>query len=139
MKKHQECAICGEFTREISSKEECYILKDRELLELIVSQVGALTNQVGTLTNQFGTLTNKVNMLTDQGNALANQFGKLNNQVGALTEEVVSIKETVVRIENDHGLQLKALFDGYKQHGDKLDRIAAEVSKHEEVILRRIR
>jgi len=100
-------------------------MKDRELLQLILRQVGALTNQAGTL--------------NDRGNAIATNMVTLNNQVGAITEEVVSIKETVVIIENDHRLQLKVLFDGYKLNGDKLDRIAAEVVNNEEVILRRIR
>ena len=47
--------------------------------------------------------------------------------------------DRLVYIENDHGKKLSALFDGYKQNSDKLDRIEAEVSKHEEIILRRVR
>ena len=35
--------------------------------------------------------------------------------------------------------KIDALFDGYKQNADKLDRIEKEVSKHEEIILRRIK
>ena len=50
-----------------------------------------------------------------------------------------NVEKTVVRIENEHGQKLDALFDGYKQNSEKLDRIEAEVSKHEEIIMRRIR
>ncbi len=35
--------------------------------------------------------------------------------------------------------KLDTLFDGYKQNSDKLDRIEKEVSKQEEIILRRIK
>ncbi len=54
-------------------------------------------------------------------------------------QDLKEVKKTVLHIENDHGQKLSALFDGYKQNSDKLDRIEAEVSKHEEIILRRIR
>ena len=127
-------------------------MTDRELLELIATQVSTLTNQVGTLnnrvgilttqgdtiTNQVGTLTSQVGMLTTQGDTITNQVGTLTKQAGAITGEVALIKETVVGIENDHGLKLNALLDGYKLHSEKLEMIAAEVSKHEEIILRRI-
>lgn len=56
-----------------------------------------------------------------------------------LKKEVTDIKETVIKIENEHGKKLSALFDGHKQNADKLDRIEKEVSRHEEVILRKIR
>jgi len=34
---------------------------------------------------------------------------------------------------------MNLLFDGYKQNADRLDRIEKEVTKQEEVILRRIK
>lgn len=106
-------------------------MTDRELLELIATQVSTLTNQIGTLNHQVG-------ILTTQGDTLTNQVGTLTKQVGAITGEVALVKETVVGIENDHGLKLNALLDGYKLNSEKLEMIAAEVSKHEEIILRRI-
>jgi len=42
-------------------------------------------------------------------------------------------------IEIDHGQKLGALFDGYKLNSEKLDRIEAEVSRHEELIFKRIK
>lgn len=60
-------------------------------------------------------------------------------ELAEVKAEVRSIKEIVVDIENDHGQKLGALFDGYKQNAEKLDRIETEVTKHEEIILRRIR
>lgn len=53
--------------------------------------------------------------------------------------ELKEVKKTVINIEHDHGQKLQALFDGYVQNSDKLDRIEKEVTKHEEIILRRVR
>jgi predicted nucleic acid-binding Zn-ribbon protein len=69
----------------------------------------------------------------------ASQVSKLTMDMDELKVEVSSINKTVVKIENEHGEKLAALFDGYEQNSNKLDRIEKEVSRHEEVILRRIR
>lgn len=70
---------------------------------------------------------------------VAAQFGKLTNDMDDVKSEVRSIKDTVINIENDHGKKLDALFDGYKQNYEKLTHIEEEVSKHGEIILRRVR
>lgn len=67
------------------------------------------------------------------------QAGKLTMDMNELKSEIKDIKKTVVRIENEHGEKLSALFDGYKQNSEKLDRIEEEVSKHEEIIWKRVR
>ncbi len=59
---------------------------DRQLLELITAQVNTLTNQVNTLTVD----------------------------VAGLKTEVETIKHTVIRIENEHGMKLEVLLNGYK-------------------------
>lgn len=64
---------------------------------------------------------------------------RIDNVETSLRAEIQEVKNTVVRIEVEHGQKLSALFDVYKQNSDKLDRIEAEVSKHEEIILRRVR
>ena len=53
--------------------------------------------------------------------------------------EINELKKAVLRIETDHGNKLDALFDGYKQHSDRLDRIEAQVSKQEEFIIKRVK
>lgn len=55
------------------------------------------------------------------------------------TEKINSVEKTVFRIENDQGKSLEALFDGYKQNAEQLNRIEKEVAMHEEVILRRVK
>lgn len=70
---------------------------------------------------------------------IAAQVGKLTMDMDEIKSEAKDVKKTVLKIENEHGEKLSALFDGYKQNSEKLDRIEEEVSKHEEIILRRIR
>lgn len=66
-------------------------------------------------------------------------FEAVNLEFQKINHELQEVKNAVVRIENDNGQKLAALFDGYKQNSDKLDRIEVEVAKHEEIILRRVR
>ena len=60
------------------------------------------------------------------------RFDKLHGKID-------KIDNIVIHIENDHGDKLKALFDGYVQNSEKLDRIEKEVSRQEEVILRKVK
>ena len=50
-----------------------------------------------------------------------------------------SVKAIVIKIEHDHGQKLGALFDGHKHILDRLERVEAQVSKHEEIIFRRVK
>lgn len=70
---------------------------------------------------------------------VAAQVGQLTQKVDRVDGEIQEIKKTVIHIENDHGDRRKALFDGYVQNSEKLDRIEKEVSRHEEVILRKVK
>ena len=60
-------------------------------------------------------------------------------EVKGIKETVNSINNTVVKIENGHGEKLSALFDGWKQNTEQLDRIEKEVTRQEEVILRKVK
>ena len=86
-------------------------MTDRELLELIATQVANIT--------------------TDMSDVKKN--------ISKIESEVKDIRNKVTLIEQDHGKKLDALFDGYKQVFEKLHKIEDEVSKHEEIILRRVR
>ena len=61
------------------------------------------------------------------------------DEVKGVKDEVKEVKDRVTIIEQDHGKKLDALFDGYKQNSEKLDRIEKELAKHDEIILRRIK
>ncbi|MBS4008705.1 MAG: hypothetical protein KGZ45_09840 [Clostridium sp.] len=54
-------------------------------------------------------------------------------------KRLASVERTVSKIELDHGQKLGALFDGQKLNSEKLDRIEAEVIRHDELILKQIK
>ncbi len=97
-------------------------MTDRELLELIAAQVGALTQNVSELKEGQNTLTQDVSELKEGQKKVENE-----------------VRKTNVTIENDIKPKVTALFDGYTQTNNKLDRIEKEVSRHEEVIIRKIK
>ncbi|MGI6702532.1 MAG: hypothetical protein ACOX42_00565 [Clostridia bacterium] len=70
-------------------------------------------------------------------------FNELRTDVGGLKADVNALKDetrkTNLTIEYDIKPKIDALFDGYKQNADTLDRIEAEVIKHEEFIIKRIK
>lgn len=66
-------------------------------------------------------------------------FKEVNKRIDGADNEINGIKKIVINIENDHGRKLDALFDGYKQNHEKLTRIEREVSKHEEMIWKRVK
>lgn len=77
--------------------------------------------------------------MTKMYDEMQEEFKEVNLKVDNLGNEVKETKNKVIIIEQEHGKKLDALFDGYKQNSDKLDRIEEEVSRHEEIILRRIK
>ena len=70
---------------------------------------------------------------------MTKMYSEMQKGFEKVNERMDRVENTVVRIENDHGQKLNALFDGYKQNSDKLDRIEDELSKHEEIIIKRIK
>jgi len=77
--------------------------------------------------------------MTKMYDEMQEEFKEVNLKVDNLGNEVKETKNKVIIIEQEHGKKLDALFDSYKQNSDKLDRIEEEVSRHEEIILRRIK
>ncbi|MDP4090554.1 MAG: hypothetical protein Q8930_14990 [Bacillota bacterium] len=61
------------------------------------------------------------------------------DKIDGVEQRLGNVEKTVMKIEQEHGKRLDVLFDGYKQNSEQLNRIEKEVSKHEEVILRRIK
>ena len=81
----------------------------------------------------------KFESIDNRFESIDNRFESIDNEFKELKSDVSSIKKIVLHIEQDHGQKLEALFDGYKQNTEKLNRIEAEVAKHEEVIIRRVK
>lgn len=67
------------------------------------------------------------------------RFEDVDKRFEEIDNKLDRIESRVTIIEEDHGKKLDMLFDGYKQNSEKLNRIEKEVSKHEEIILKRIK
>lgn len=52
------------------------------------------------------------------------------------SNKIDNLEKIVLRMEQNHGQKLEALFDGYIQNTQKIDKIERKVSKQEEVIYR---
>ena len=78
-------------------------------------------------------------MYSDLNGKIDNMNKEMQEGFKEVKTEIEETKNRVIIIEQEHGKKLDTLFDGYKQNADKLDRIEKEVSKHEEIILRRIK
>lgn len=74
---------------------------------------------------------------------IAAQVGKLTQDVGEIKEGQKDVTQRVTKIEtvleNNVSAKLEALLDGYKQNAEKIGRIEKEVSKQEEIIMRRVK
>jgi len=66
-------------------------------------------------------------------------LGSVKADLGSVKADLGSVKAIVIKIEHDHGQKLGALFDGHKHILDRLERVEAQVSKHEEIIFRRVK
>ena len=98
---------------------------DRDLLELVVAQVSKLS------TDMSGIKSDMAGMKTE--------ITGIKSEMTGMKSEIGDIKKTVLRIEHDHGEKLSALFDGYKQNSEKLDRVEKEVARRDEFIMKRIK
>ena len=65
-------------------------------------------------------------------------YADLKGDIGDIKVRLTGVENRLTYIENDHGKKLDALFDGYKQNSEKLTRIETEVTKHQEVIFRKV-
>jgi chromosome segregation ATPase len=118
-------------------------MTDRELLELIARQVGGLSAKVDGLEKEQKSLVEGQKSLVEGQKSLVEgqkyltaRMEKLEEGQKTLTDDV---KKTNLIIENDIKPKIDALFDGYKQNAEKLDRIETKVVKHEEFIIKRIK
>ena len=84
---------------------------DRELLELILNQVGKLTNEL----IEFRTGTNE-------------RFDDVEKRFDGLGNEIRRVGNQVAILENDHGKKLDALMDGYKQLAEGQEEIKAQIT-----------
>lgn len=91
------------------------------------------------MTKMYADITNRMDSMQGDIKGVNKRLDNLETKVDNLETKVQHIDNKVSIIEQEHGKKLTALFDGYTQNAQKLDNIQEEVSKHEEVILKRIK
>ena len=62
----------------------------------------------------------------------------LSQKIESLEENQLRLEKNQLRMENSLNPRIQVLFDGYKQHTDILERIEKEVTKQDEIIMRRV-
>lgn len=86
---------------------------------------------------------NVFELLTKVYSEMNGRFDKMEKDIFDVKKDIFDIKNEVVKtstkIENDIIPKIEVLFDGYKQNTEQLSRIEVEVTKHEEVILGRMK
>ena len=112
-------------------------MTDRDLLETIIDKLGTMDSRISGIEANMATKQDLAEVKADVAE-VGTDVAELKTEVAEVKAEVEFTKVTVIKIENDHGRKLGVLFDGYKLISEKVDRIEAEVTKHEEVILRRL-
>lgn len=110
-------------------------MTERELLEQIAAQVGALDKKVDSIDKKVNSI--EANTKQELAEIRANMATK--DDLADVKSNLTRVKEIVVKIENEHGQKLGALFDGYTQNADKLNRIEKIVARHEETILTKVK
>ena len=75
----------------------------------------------------------------DMNANLNTKIDSIDARVNSIELDVKETKSLQIRMEQTLNEKLSALFDGYKQNTDQLNRISEEVAKHEEVIIRRVK
>jgi peptidoglycan hydrolase CwlO-like protein len=91
------------------------------------------------VTEKVSSMDEKVSSMDGKISSMDEKVSFMDGKISSLDEKVSSINKAVIKIENEHGTKLSALFDGWKQNTDQLYRIEKEVSRQDEVILRKIK
>ena len=100
-------------------------MTDRELLETILHKIGSMDERIISMDERITGIEGKIT--------------GMDAELKEIKNDLKNTRETVIKIEIEHGKKLAALFDGQKLISEKLDRIESEVTRHEEIIMRRIR
>ena len=127
-------------------------MTDREVLESILAKIGDMDIRITGMDTRISGMDTKITGMDTRISGIDTKITGMDARITniesnmATKQELAEVKadlkfnqKIILKIENEHGQKLSALFDGYKQNSEKLDRIAAEVSRHEEFILRRIK
>jgi len=87
------------------------------------------TSRLDTMSERLNRIENGASETNSRLDTMSERFNRIENEV----------KKTNFTIEHDIIPKINVLFDGYKQNTDQLERIEKAVSKHEDIIIRKIK
>lgn len=95
------------------------------------------------ITKMYAEMTSKMDKMYSEMQGMNERLGNVETDTNTLKSDLNILKSNVkkigVKIDGDVTPKIEALFDDYKQNSEQLNRIEQEVSKHEEVILKRVK
>jgi archaellum component FlaC len=86
-----------------------------------------LGKEIKDIKQDVGILKEDVSGLKQDVSILKEDVSGLKQDVGILKEDVTSLKQDIIRIENKMDDKFGALFDGYTQHGVRLERVENKI------------
>ncbi len=88
------------------------------------------------MTRMYGEMQQGFNRLDNRMDKLEGRFDKLEGRFDKLESKVDLLSKNLARIEIEHGQKLAVLFDAVRQNSEKLDRIEADVARHDNILKR---
>lgn len=85
----------------------------------------------------FGLMSKIYSEMQEGFKEVKGRLDKVEGRLDGVEGRLDRIEKTVLHIEDDHGKKLQALFDGHTQLTSQLERIENEVTRHEEIIIRK--
>lgn len=104
-------------------------MENDKTFELLTKMYSEFTNRMDTMSSRMDTMHTE----------MKEGFKSVNTRIDNLQIEVTNNTNAIIALENDLKPKVTALFDGYKQHSDQLERIEKQVSYQQEVIFRKIK
>lgn len=118
-------------------------MDEDKMFEFMTKMYAEMQQGFQGVNKQFGDVNKRFEGINKQFEGVNKQFKDVNNKLSNIENRLDGVEGEVkklgAKIDGPINDKLKALFDGYTQNTEKLTRIEQEVSKHEEVILRRIK
>ena len=105
-----------------------------KVFELLTEMYSKMTEQFKEINGKFEKINGKFEKINGKFEEVNGKFEEVNRKLDEKAD-----KSDIIRLENELNPKVKALFDGYKQHTDMLERIEKEVTKQDEIIMRRVK
>ena len=98
-------------------------------MDTMNGRMDTMDSRMEQLASDMVTVKNDVSVLKTDVAILKTDMRNVKTDIAGLTEKLDFVSDSVVRIEHEHGKKLAALFDGYQQVNDKIDRLQIQVDR----------